>query len=31
LGLQSVLLPAAILLGYAAAFFTLAAWRFRFE
>jgi ABC-2 type transport system permease protein len=31
LGLQSVLLPAAILLGYAVAFFTLAAWRFRFE
>ena len=30
-GLGSVLLPAGILLGYAAAFFALAAWRFKFE
>jgi ABC-2 type transport system permease protein len=31
LGLQSVLTPAVILLGYAIAFFGLAIWRFRFE
>jgi ABC-2 type transport system permease protein len=31
LGLSSVLLPAGILLAYAAAFFGLAVWRFRFE
>lgn len=31
LGLGSVLLPAGILLAYTAAFFGLAAWRFRFE
>jgi ABC-2 type transport system permease protein len=31
LGTGSVLLPAGILLGYAAAFFVLAVWRFRFE
>ncbi len=31
LGTGSVLLPAGILLGYAAAFFALAVWRFRFE
>ena len=31
LGLESVLLPAGILLAYAAAFFVLALWRFRFE
>ncbi len=30
-GLASVLLPAGILLAYAAAFFGLAVWRFRFE
>jgi ABC-2 type transport system permease protein len=30
-GLNSVLLPAGILLAYAAAFFGLAVWRFRFE
>jgi ABC-2 type transport system permease protein len=31
LGLGSVLLPAGILLAYAALFFALAVWRFRFE
>lgn len=31
MGLESVLLPAAILLGFAAACFGLAAWRFRYE
>jgi len=31
LGLSSVLLPVGILLAYAAAFFALAVWRFRFE
>lgn len=31
LGLDSVLLPAGILLAYAGAFFGLAVWRFRFE
>ncbi len=31
LGLESVLLPAAILFTYAVALFALAAWRFRFE
>jgi ABC-2 type transport system permease protein len=31
LGLRSVLLPAGLLLAYAAAFFGLAMWRFRFE
>lgn len=31
LGFSSVLLPAAILLGYALLFFGLAVWRFRFE
>lgn len=31
LGLSSVLLPVGILLAYAAAFFGLAVWRFRFE
>ncbi len=31
LGLSSVLLPTAILLGYALLFFGLAVWRFRFE
>jgi ABC-2 type transport system permease protein len=31
LGLRSVLLPAAVLLGYAGLFFGLAVWRFRFE
>jgi ABC-2 type transport system permease protein len=31
LGLDSVLLPAGILLAYAVVFFGLAAWRFRFE
>ena len=31
LGLASVLLPAAMLLGYALLFFTLAAWRFQFS
>lgn len=31
LGFQSILMPAAILLAYAAAFFGLAIWRFRFE
>jgi len=31
LGLQSVLLPVGVLLGYAVAFFALAVWRFRFE
>jgi ABC-2 type transport system permease protein len=31
LGLRSVLLPAGVLLAYAAAFFGLAVWRFRFE
>lgn len=31
LGLESVLLPAGILLGFAAAFAALALWRFRFE
>jgi ABC-2 type transport system permease protein len=31
LGLNSVLLPAGILLAYAVAFFGLAVWRFRFE
>jgi ABC-2 type transport system permease protein len=31
LGLGSVLLPAGLLLAYAAAFFSLAVWRFRFE
>ena len=31
LGMDSVLLPAAILLAFAAAFFAIAVWRFRFE
>ncbi len=31
LGLESVLLPAAILLGFAVVFFAIAVWRFRFE
>jgi ABC-2 type transport system permease protein len=31
LGLESVLLPAAIMLAYAVALFALAVWRFRFE
>ena len=31
LGLESVLLPAGIMLAYAVAFFALAVWRFRFE
>jgi len=31
LGLESVLLPAAIILGFAAMFFAVAVWRFRFE
>jgi ABC-2 type transport system permease protein len=31
LGLSAVLLPAGLLLAYAAAFFGLAVWRFRFE
>ena len=31
LGLNSVLLPAGIMLAYAVAFFSLAVWRFRFE
>jgi ABC-2 type transport system permease protein len=31
LGLESVLLPAGILLAYAAVFFALAVWRFKFE
>jgi ABC-2 type transport system permease protein len=31
LGLNSVLLPAGILLAYAVAFFALAVWRFKFE
>jgi ABC-2 type transport system permease protein len=31
LGFQSIVLPGGILLGYAAAFFGLAIWRFRFE
>lgn len=31
LGLESVLQPAAVLLAYAAAFFGLAVWRFRFD
>lgn len=31
LGFQSILMPAAILLAYAVAFFGLAIWRFRFE
>jgi ABC-2 type transport system permease protein len=31
LGLNSVLLPAGILLAYAVAFFGLAVWRFKFE
>jgi ABC-2 type transport system permease protein len=31
LGFSSVLLPAAILLGFAVAFFGVAIWRFRFE
>jgi ABC-2 type transport system permease protein len=31
LGLESVLLPAAIMLAYAVVLFALAAWRFRFE
>jgi ABC-2 type transport system permease protein len=31
LGMNSVLLPASILLAYAAVFFVLAVWRFRFE
>jgi len=31
LGLESVLLPAGIMLAYAVAFFGLAVWRFRFE
>jgi len=31
LGLDSVLLPAGILLVYAVVFFGLAVWRFRFE
>ena len=31
LGLESVLLPASILLAYAIVFFALAVWRFRFE
>jgi len=31
LGLESVLLPVAIMLAYAVALFALAAWRFRFE
>lgn len=31
LGFQSVLMPAAVLFGYASAFFGLAIWRFRFE
>jgi ABC-2 type transport system permease protein len=31
LGLDSVLLPAAIVLGFAIAFFSVAIWRFRFE
>jgi ABC-2 type transport system permease protein len=31
LGFQSILMPAAILLAYATAFFGLAIWRFRFE
>jgi len=31
LGLDSVLLPAGILLAYAVVFFGLAVWRFRFE
>ena len=31
LGLEAVLLPAAILLAYAVGFFALAVWRFRFE
>jgi ABC-2 type transport system permease protein len=31
LGLESVLIPAAALLGYAVMFFGLAVWRFRFD
>ena len=31
LGFDSVLLPAALLLAYALAFFGLALWRFKFE
>lgn len=31
LGLNGVLLPAGLLLAYAAAFFGMALWRFRFE
>jgi ABC-2 type transport system permease protein len=31
LGFESVLVPAGLLLAYAAGFFTLAVWRFRFE
>jgi len=31
LGLSSVLLPVGVLLAYAAGFFGLAVWRFRFE
>jgi len=31
LGLESVLLPAGIMLLYGVAFFALAVWRFRFE
>lgn len=31
MGLESVLLPAAVLIGFAAACFGLAAWRFKFE
>jgi ABC-2 type transport system permease protein len=31
LGFSSILLPAAIIMGYALLFFALAVWRFRFE
>jgi hypothetical protein len=31
LGLTAVLLPAAVVLAYAAGFFALALWRFKFE
>jgi len=31
LGLNSVLLPTAVLLGYAIVFFAIAVWRFRYE
>jgi ABC-2 type transport system permease protein len=31
LGIEAVLLPAGIILGYAVLFFSLALWRFRFE